>query len=58
MDKVVGPLELSQAKLGAEVVEIGCPALIPVSAHGREGGYPTLVEILDAQAFKSSAKRE
>jgi hypothetical protein len=46
MDEVVGLLELSQAK--PEVVEIGHPALIVVGAHGREGCYPTLVEIFNA----------
>src|SRR6266404_8217309 len=48
----------SLRKLGAEIFEIDCSALVSIGAHGRERCCPALVEVLDTQAFKSSATRE
>jgi hypothetical protein len=58
MDKVRGPLDVSQAKLGSQIVEIGMPTIVSVCAHGGEGRGPLLAQSVVSQAFKGPAALE
>ena len=58
MDEVLGPFEVSQTKLGCQILEIGLPSPVAVCAHGGEGRCPSLAEIVDGEIFEAPAALE